>query len=108
MPEDEGHRVLPGVEGKAGPQGKQGTPGKQGKDAVLPGGAMRLTTKRLLIIYVAIIVGVALSLYRSDQAVRDARQDNYESCVQFRAVITDIAADRATDLELPNCERIRP
>lgn len=100
--EEEGHRVLPGVQGIEGPEGPIG------KTAPLPGGAFRLTDKRLILIYAAIILGVAFCLWRTNAVVDDANLKNFETCVQFRAIITDITAERATALELPNCERLRP
>lgn len=100
--DEEGHRVLPGVEGKQGERGKQGIQGEP------PGGALRLTDRRLLVIYLFIIISGLILTVRTETNTREIRNNNFETCRDFTAVIRELNTDPGNILQLPDCERLRP
>lgn len=101
---DAGVRGETGLTGLKGDTGRTGERGRQGE---APGGVLRLTDRRILVLYLVVVAALAVGWFRVEANTHDIKQNHYETCQDFTAVI--VALNGGSDgLELPRCERLRP
>lgn len=99
---------MPGRDGRPGLAGAQGIQGKQGIQGETPGGVLRLTDRRILIMFVSVVAAFTFLALRSETNAADIARNNYQTCRDFSAVISAANVNDDAKSRLPDCERLRP
>jgi len=116
---EEGVHGVRGVQGEDGIQGLPGAQGEPGEPGQPPGGALRLTDRRLLVLYIFLAAALVLLAFRAETNSRNIAKNqdrlvtfNHERCVDGVAILTQFNGfvDAMAEVEQDNestTDRIR-
>lgn len=105
---DHGQQGDQGVRGHVGERGSQGAQGIRGPKGEPPGGVLRLTDRRILVIFLLFATGFLVIIMRMEGMTEEIKTNHYNTCRDFSAVIQTANEGKVNLTDLPNCENLRP
>lgn len=105
---DHGQQGDQGVRGHIGERGQQGTQGVRGPQGEPPGGVLRLTDRRILVLFVLFATAFLVLLARGEANTERIKTNHYNTCRDFSAVIQTMNEGKVRPTDLPNCENLKP